>query len=67
LPLVHFWLPAFATGALVYRLLKRFFATVKWMQWFIKRGKQHPFEAVGMTAAGLAFVAATLIDIARSL
>jgi hypothetical protein len=37
------------------------------MQWFIKRGKQHPFEAVGMTAAGLAFVAATLIDIARSL
>lgn len=63
--LVHLWLPAFALGALILRVLKPFFNTVKWMQWFIKRGVDHPFEAVGLTVAIFNFFAVAIVEIAH--
>jgi hypothetical protein len=62
---VFLWLPAFALGALVFRMLKPFTHTVRWMQWFIKRGSQHPFEAIGLTAAVPMFLIATFMTIAQ--
>lgn len=60
--LVYLWLPAFVVGAVTLRVIKPFFAIVKWMQWFIKRGADHPFEAIGLTAAVLNFSVVVIVE-----
>jgi hypothetical protein len=53
---VHLWLPLFALGALGVRLLYPLFRAVKWAQWFLKQGNQHPLRAIGMVAGVLVFM-----------
>jgi hypothetical protein len=52
---VHLWLPLFALAIALTQLLGWFFKVVGWMQWFIKQGRNHPFEAVGLVASGIVF------------
>ena len=53
---VYFWLPLLAGSLGVVKLLNYFRVAVTWTQWFMKRGKDHPFEAVGLVAAAIVFV-----------
>ncbi len=59
--LIHLWLPLFLIAAIVNRGVGKFFQAVKWAQWFIKRGAQHPLEAMGMTASVIVFAVAVVI------
>jgi hypothetical protein len=43
--IVHLWLPIFLLSAVLNACLIKFFKAVRWAQWFIKRGAQHPLEA----------------------
>jgi hypothetical protein len=65
--LIHLWLPAFAVGAAGFRILKPMLGTIRWMQWFLKRGNDHPLEAIGLTSAMLTFLVVLVIDIVRSI
>jgi hypothetical protein len=53
--LVHLWLPLFVFGASGVKLLYPIFRAVEWAQWFLKRGSQHPLEAIGTVVAILVF------------
>ena len=46
---VHLWLPLFAVSAVLLR-------AVRWMQWFLKDGRQHPYEMIGYLSAAIVFV-----------
>ena len=61
--LIHAWLPLFALSVVGAKALNYFAGATKWMQWFIKRGKDHPFEAVGYVAALVVFVLAAGVQI----
>jgi hypothetical protein len=52
---VHLWLPLFPCGGIINRVLITFFQAVGFTRWFIKGGRQHPLEAIGLTAAILVF------------
>lgn len=53
---VHIWLPLFATGVILAQGLNAFLRASGWMQWFLKRGKDHPLDAIGTVAAVVVFV-----------
>jgi hypothetical protein len=53
---VYIWLPLLALSLSIVKLLNNFRVAVTWTQWFIKRGKDHPFEAVGLVATPIVFV-----------
>lgn len=59
---VHLWLPLFAIGVLLTQSLNYFLKASVWMQWFIKRGKSHPFEAIGYVAAVVSFAIAGILQ-----
>lgn len=52
---VHLWIPLLLIGALANMVINGFFRATKFAQWFLKRGSQHPLEAIGMTASVFAF------------
>lgn len=45
---VHLWLVLFVIGATANSGIRRFFQGVTLARWFLKRGDEHPLEAVGM-------------------
>jgi hypothetical protein len=65
--LIHLWLPAFALGAVGFRILKPMLKTIRRAQWFLKRGNDHPFEAIGLVAAVPVFLLVAVIDLVRLL
>jgi hypothetical protein len=56
--IVHLWLPLFALCVGLLKGLNYFLLTANTAQWFLKRGKDHPLEAVGFVAAPLVFLGA---------
>src|SRR4051794_1131714 len=55
---VFAWLPLFAIGIMIARLLTPLSWMVGRTQWFLKDRKEHPLKAVGYVAAVIAFVCA---------
>lgn len=53
---VFAWLPLFALGILIARLLTPLSWIVGRTQWFLKEGKEHPLKAIGWVAAVVVFV-----------
>ncbi|MEH2491091.1 hypothetical protein [Bradyrhizobium sp. AZCC 2230] len=53
---VFVWLPLFALGILIVRLLTPSSWIVGRMQWFLKEGKEHPLKAIGYVAAVVVFL-----------
>jgi hypothetical protein len=54
--LVFSWLPLFALGILIVRLLTPLSWIVGRTQWFLKEGKEHPLKAIGYVAAVVVFL-----------
>jgi hypothetical protein len=54
--IVFAWLPLFALGILMARLLTPLTWVVGRTQWFLKEGKEHPLKAIGYVAAVVVFV-----------
>jgi len=53
---VFVWLPLFALGIVVARLLTPLSWIVLRTQWFLKEGKEHPLKAIGYVAAVIVFI-----------
>jgi hypothetical protein len=53
---VFIWLPLFALGILIARLLTPLSWIVGRTQWFLKEGKEHPLKAIGYVAAVVVFL-----------
>jgi hypothetical protein len=53
---VFIWLPLFALGILIVRLLTPLSLIVGRTQWFLKEGKEHPLKAIGYVAAVVVFL-----------
>jgi hypothetical protein len=60
--LVHLWLPFFALSVGVVKGLNYLLWATKGMRWFIKQGRDHPFDAIGLVAAPLVFIIAVAIQ-----
>jgi hypothetical protein len=54
--LVFAWLPLFALGILMARLLTPLSWVVGRTQWFLNEGKEHPLRAIGYVAAVVVFL-----------
>jgi hypothetical protein len=54
--IVFAWLPLFALGIVVCRLLTPLSWVVGRTQWFLKEGKEHPLKAIGYVAAVVVFL-----------
>ena len=55
---VFIWLPLFALGILIARLLTPLSLIVGRTQWFLKDGEEHPLKAIGYVAAVVVFLCA---------
>lgn len=55
---VHLWLPLFGFGLLCVRGLNYLFWAIGKMQWFLKRGAEHPLDAVGYVLGAIVLVGA---------
>ena len=53
---VFVWLPLFALGIVIVRLLTPLSWIVGRTQWFLKEGKEHPLRAIGYVAAIVVFL-----------
>jgi prolipoprotein diacylglyceryltransferase len=53
---VHLWLVVFVVALLGARLGYMMLRAVEWAEWLLKRGEQHPFKAIGVIGAALAFI-----------
>jgi hypothetical protein len=60
--LVHMWLPLFALCVGLLKGLNYLLLAANTAQWFLKRGKVHPLEAVGFVAAPLMFFCAAAVQ-----
>jgi hypothetical protein len=54
--LVHLWLPFFALSVGLLKALNYILLATKRVQWFIKRGRDHPLDALGFVAAPIVFL-----------
>jgi hypothetical protein len=54
--LVHLWLPLYGLAALCIWLLYPIFRAIRWFQWFLEEGDNHPLRAIGIVATGVVFV-----------
>jgi len=57
---VHSWLILFAVSVILVRLGNLLIAGVSGVQWFLKRGDQHPLDAIGCVAAAIVFIIASV-------
>jgi hypothetical protein len=64
---VHSWLLLFAFGVVVVQLLNYFRSATRGVTWFLKRGREHPLEAVGFVGPMAVFLVAAGIVVIRSL
>jgi hypothetical protein len=55
---VHLWLPLFVFGLLCVNGLNYTMWAIGGMQWFLKRGNEHPLDAVGYVLGAIVFVGA---------
>jgi hypothetical protein len=55
---VFVWLPLFALGIVIARLLTPLSWIVGRAQWFLKEGNEHPLKAIGYVAAVVVFLGA---------
>jgi hypothetical protein len=53
---VHLWLPIMALSLVASKVLIYVTQATQWTQWFIKQGRDHPFDALGYVAALIVFV-----------
>jgi hypothetical protein len=60
---VHAWLPLFAIGVVVARLLNSGRRAAIGVQWFLREGNRHPLQAIGFVAAIFTFVGSSLFQI----
>jgi hypothetical protein len=61
---VHLWYPVLAAATVATQALNWFFKAAGGMQWFLKRGQYHPFQAVGYVAALIAFCFGVILQLA---
>jgi hypothetical protein len=61
---VHLWLPLFGVAIVIAQALTWLARAAGWMQWFLKQGRDHPFEAVGLVASGIVFVGSVVLQYA---
>jgi hypothetical protein len=59
---VHLWLPLFGVATLIVQAITWFSRAVGWMQWFLRHGQHHPFQAVGYVASAIVFVGSVAIQ-----
>jgi hypothetical protein len=59
---VHFWLLLFALGVLIMQGLNYTLKAVQLAQWFLKQGRSHPFDALGLILTPLVFIIAAVIQ-----
>ncbi len=59
---VHLWLPVFALCVGLVKGLNYIILATKQIQWFIKRGKDHPLDALGFVATPLMFLGAVAVQ-----
>ena len=59
---VHLWLPFFALCVGLLKGLNYVLLATKQVQWFIKQGRQHPLDALGLVAAPLVFLIAVAVQ-----
>jgi hypothetical protein len=64
--IVHLWLPFFALCIGLVKGLNYILLATKQVQWFLKRGKHHPLDALGLVATPLAFLMAVAVQILLS-
>jgi hypothetical protein len=57
---VYLWLPLLLLGAAINSALTPFFVAAGRAQWFIKRGEEQPFEAIGITTSVVVFICAAV-------
>jgi hypothetical protein len=60
---VHIWLPLLALGVLGMQFMNSFLWAAGKMQWFLKRGQHHPFQAIGYVAAGIVFIGGSVAHV----
>ena len=63
--IVHMWLPLFALCVGLLTGLNYLLLAANTAQWFLKRGKDHPLEAVGFVAAPLVLLVAAEVQLLR--
>jgi hypothetical protein len=59
---VHLWLPIFGLAVVVAHAISWLARAANWMQWFLKQGQHHPYQAVGYVASAIVFVCAVIIQ-----
>jgi hypothetical protein len=59
---VHLWLPLLAVAIIMTRAAGWFSKAVGWMQWFLRQGQHHPFQAVGYVASVIVFASSAVIQ-----
>jgi hypothetical protein len=59
---VHLWLPIFGLAVVLTHTISMFARAATWMQWFIKQGQHHPFQAVGYVASVIVFASGVIIQ-----
>jgi hypothetical protein len=64
---VHLWLPLLLIGASLNFVLRTLLRAVKFAEWFISHGEDHPLDAIGMIASVLVFAVAFVIKAAQHL
>jgi hypothetical protein len=52
---VFAWLPLFAAGIVLLRMINPLLVAVMNAQWFLKDGKEHPLDAIGLVAGIIVF------------
>jgi hypothetical protein len=60
--IIHLWLPLLALSIIILKVLNYFRIAVRWVQWFIERGNQHPLDAIGYMAGMIVFVLAGILQ-----
>jgi hypothetical protein len=58
--IVFAWLPLFAAGIVLLRMINPLLIAVRKAQWFFKDGKDHPLEAIGLIASVIVFALAVV-------
>jgi hypothetical protein len=59
---VHMWLPLFACGVVFAKVINAIRSSSARMQWFLKRGREHPLQAIGYVAATIVFVGSIIMQ-----
>ena len=61
--LVHLWLPFFALCVALLKGLNYVLLATKQVQWFIKQGRDHPLDALGIVGGTVVFVGAVAVQL----